>query len=599
MPGDKPRLARKPRVLFLGLSLVVAMAMVILFSLQKTMLNRQFDSLVSGYLDAHVQNRVADIATDIANTRSILGAAAGLIQGTGLSPKEDCFKKILDQLGIIDSAESISYIALEDLQTSALAGSYQRLARGETVATDILYSEYPPGYYYYICVPIWESGKITGVISARMRAEDLVRVEPDGVIYKGVRTCLVNSKGKLIFVDPNTPPTGDIFMGMREQGVPEADIAGVADILRGQQAHRFQFTRKGDTYFVSVGEIGYNDWHLVTFLRGPDVLVRSDRILKSATNTGAILVLVTIGACFVIYSMLLSDRKKLELEQRRYAMLAQFSDTILFEYNRGTDSVEFTSNALAHLRLKRESIENLSGPDHAEGLFHPDDQDKVQEIFYEPKEPGIVYYAELRIKCQNGQYLWYGCQYRTLEDAEQGVSLVVGKLVDITNQRSREQQLEEKARRDILTGTYNKAGVEMIDELLKGRPHGVLIMMDIDDFKLINDTYGHSAGDAVLAQLGRMLNEVFRKDDVVARVGGDEFVIFLPGLQDPGMVRDRVEHLLSLMRAISVGDGAMTVSASAGIAIAPQDGVAFQELYAVADRAMYVAKEKQQLAAEL
>ena len=196
------------------------------------------------------------------------------------------------------------------------------------------------------------------------------------------------------------------------------------------------------------------------------------------------------------------------------------------------------------------------------------------------------------MKCQDGRYLWFGCQYRAVEEAARGLSLVVGKLVDITDQRSREQELEENARRDILTGVYNKAGEDMIEALLKERPQGVLMMLDVDRLKKLNDTYGHSTGDLALAQLGRLLNETFRQGDIVARVGGDEFIVFLPGPRDLETVRKRSKQLLCRIRAISVGDQGRILSASAGLALAPRDGLTYQELYAAADKAMYRAKQK-------
>lgn len=592
MKGHKPQQARKPGLVFLGFIFVLGLAMIVLFSWQKTRLNREFDSLVAGNLNVHVQNRAGEIAADIANTRSILIAAARVAQTAGLSPEDARFQSVLTQFGAVDCSEAITYIPAGELETSTLARYLVRLTRGESVVTDIVRCDDPGSYYYSVCVPVRENERVMGVICARMPAKELVRVEPDGIIYKSVYTCLVNSKCKLLFVDADTPPAGNIFDNMRQLQISGESADELALILGGQKSSSTQFNRNGTTYFVSVGEIGYNDWKLVTFLRGPDVLVRSDHILRGLMSAGVALVLLTTGACLGIYALLLKGRKKLEREQRRYAMLAQFSDTMLFEYDRAADSMEFTSNARGRLCLTELCVQNVTSPDHTGQLFHPGDQDTLREIFHEPKEEGILYYAELRIKDPGGKYMWYGCQYRVQEGADKGQPMVVGKLVDITNQRSREQRLEENARRDILTGTYNKAGVDMIEDLLQSRPHGVLIMIDINGFKTINDTYGHLAGDSVLAQLGRMLNETFRKGDVVARMGGDEFIVFLPGMHDPEMVRERTEYILARIRTLSCGDGGAMVSASAGIAIAPQDGVTFEEIYSVADKAMYAAKHK-------
>ncbi len=593
LAGDKRSPGVKPGLVFLACSLLFAAAVVWILGLQKGRLKQEIDALVRSNLDANIQNRASEISAQIADTRNSLQAAANIVQIVGVPPQDARFRALLDQMDTTGSTEAVGYTAVENLATSWLAASAARLARGEVVVTDITYSLPLGGYNYYICVPVWENGEISGVLSARMRAESLVRVEPDGVTYQKVDTCLVTSDGRFAFIDTQTRPTGDIFASVQNDGLSEADMADIAKTLHGRGESSYQFTSQGSAYFVSIGEIGYNDWHLVAVLRGSDVLVKTDSMLKSVLHTSAALVLLTTGSCCVIYAMLLKDRRKLEREQRRYAMLGQFSDTVLFEYNRETDAMEFTSNAEARLCLRGAArLENISCPNQARKLFHPDDLNKVREIFFARKGEGTLYYAELRIKCQDECYLWFGCQYRALEDAARGLSLVVGKLVDITDQRSRERELEESARRDILTGAYNKAGEDMIDELLKQRPQGVLIMLDVDRLKKLNDTYGHSAGDLALAQLGRLLNETFRQGDIVARIGGDEFIVFLPGPRDLEAARERTEQLLRRIRAISVGDQGRILSASAGLALAPQDGHTYRELYMAADKAMYRAKKE-------
>lgn len=597
MAGDRPRPGIRPGLVFLASCLLFVVAVVWLLGLQKARLKREIDVLVHSNLDIHVENRAKEISAQIADTRSTLQAAASVVNIAGISPQHERFRELLQRVDAIDGAKSLVYITMEDLPASNLSPYAERLARGESIVTRVIYSDPLGGYYYYICVPVWSNGEITGVLSARMRAADLVRLEPDGVNYTDVRTCLVTSGGRLAFVDSKESQASDnILINMRKAGLSGADVAGIANALRAAGGRsNYQFLRKGSVYFVSIAEIGYNDWHLVAFLRGPDVVARWDSMLKSVLHTSTALVLLTTGACCVIYAMLLADRRMLEREQRRYAMLAQFSDTVLFEYNRETDTVEFTSNALMRLCLEGASLAGISHRDQALKLFHPDDQDKVREIFFDRKIEGILYYTELRIKSQSGHFLWYGCQYRVLEDAHKGLSLVVGKLVDITDQRSREQKLEENARRDVLTGTYNKAGEDMIDELLVEHPQGVLMMLDVDKLKEINDTYGHNTGDYALAKLGALLNETFRKEDIVARVGGDEFVAFLPGPLDYMAVKERIDEMLSSIRAISIGEHGNILSASAGLAFAPKDGTTYQELYIAADKAMYIEKQKRRL----
>jgi diguanylate cyclase (GGDEF)-like protein len=149
---------------------------------------------------------------------------------------------------------------------------------------------------------------------------------------------------------------------------------------------------------------------------------------------------------------------------------------------------------------------------------------------------------------------------------------------------------------DPLTGLYNRRPLEhtLEREILRAlrsfEPVGVMAI-DIDRFKRINDTQGHDTGDAVLRAAARVFAACVRKEDVVCRAGGDEFVIILPGMGEQGL-RSRAEKLREeLSRTpIRVGEDTVRVTVSIGVAAFPEDGAAHGELLRAADSALYQAK---------
>ena len=165
-------------------------------------------------------------------------------------------------------------------------------------------------------------------------------------------------------------------------------------------------------------------------------------------------------------------------------------------------------------------------------------------------------------------------------------------MVDITQQRALEEQLVRQSQIDGLTKALNKVTVEeKIAASLAAHDRGLLFMIAVDDFKQINDSNGHLVGDQVLAAIARALFDVFRCDDPVGRVGGDEFVAFARGADEADVVdakrralRDRTEFITK--------DLGVSVSLSIGVARYPHDGKTYQELFDAADRAMY--REKQE-----
>lgn len=118
------------------------------------------------------------------------------------------------------------------------------------------------------------------------------------------------------------------------------------------------------------------------------------------------------------------------------------------------------------------------------------------------------------------------------------------------------------------------------------------MMLDLDDFKAVNDTYGHLAGDRLLIQFGAILQQLSREEDIVCRFGGDEFAVFLKDLNDAAVVQRKAElYIKTLWETLLEPQGYMTASVSIGIAMAPQQGNSFVELYQKADKALYYVKQ--------
>ena len=165
-----------------------------------------------------------------------------------------------------------------------------------------------------------------------------------------------------------------------------------------------------------------------------------------------------------------------------------------------------------------------------------------------------------------------------------GVALGKGRLVD---------RLEHEAAHDALTGLPNRAALRLrLDELLTaGRPGVAVLLMDLDDFKKVNDTLGHHHGDAVLQHVGQALREAVPEGVTVARLGGDEFAVLVPqvtGVRDAVDLGDRLRA--ALRTPAMVGGIRLEVSASLGVAVAPEHGDDVSGLLRHADMAMYQAK---------
>ena len=160
----------------------------------------------------------------------------------------------------------------------------------------------------------------------------------------------------------------------------------------------------------------------------------------------------------------------------------------------------------------------------------------------------------------------------------------------------KQRELLASARTDDLTGACNKKHTEAeIEEWLEEAPLDMLqafMMLDIDQFKQVNDQYGHVVGDEALRRVGRLLQEEFRDLDIIGRIGGDEFVVMMKNVRDMDIVRKRARCLCEEAEQIRIPDAKKCrITVSIGIACAPENGKSYKELYKRADKALYQTKE--------
>ncbi|MCX7774385.1 MAG: diguanylate cyclase [Clostridia bacterium] len=160
------------------------------------------------------------------------------------------------------------------------------------------------------------------------------------------------------------------------------------------------------------------------------------------------------------------------------------------------------------------------------------------------------------------------------------------------NIQKEHQNLKDQADKDPLTGclTYRDFEAKITTTLEKYQQRGAMLFFDVDNLKLVNDRYGHHAGDKLIIEFAAALNKVFKDKGLMFRKGGDEFVIFLPGMERKE-VTILLEEMFSLLaKPRIIGKSLMPLSCSIGVALAPQDSSSVKELEGMADKAMYQAK---------
>jgi diguanylate cyclase (GGDEF)-like protein/PAS domain S-box-containing protein len=236
-------------------------------------------------------------------------------------------------------------------------------------------------------------------------------------------------------------------------------------------------------------------------------------------------------------------------------------------------------------------------------LVHPDDKEMVMgavQRYFDGKSQELM--IEYRIACKDGSWKWIlsrGMAFK--RDANGKVARLIGTNCDISMRKQADMQIEYLAFYDQLTALPNRRLlfdrlVQMLATSIRDMEYGALIFIDLDDFKTLNDTWGHSMGDAMLVQVARRLAVNLRANDTVARLGGDEFVVTIKGLgtERANAAAEAAAVCEKLLSTISepcmLGENEYRGSASIGVTLFGPEQIAPDILMGQADSAMYLAK---------
>jgi diguanylate cyclase (GGDEF)-like protein/PAS domain S-box-containing protein len=217
----------------------------------------------------------------------------------------------------------------------------------------------------------------------------------------------------------------------------------------------------------------------------------------------------------------------------------------------------------------------------------------VAGLITESFESGQPRDVDLEIEVRGRGKTWVELSVNPL-----GPNLLQGLVNDITERKRAESAAHELAVRDPVTGLLNRRGLDNALATLLGSPKSesrqlALLLVDLDHFKSVNDTFGHAAGDLVLREVANVLSQTIRRTDIVGRTGGDEFVVLLPGIESPQKAEEIASNIIvGLSRPISLGDEQMAhIGASIGISVTGSEREPAAALLRRADIAMYAAKQ--------
>lgn len=303
-------------------------------------------------------------------------------------------------------------------------------------------------------------------------------------------------------------------------------------------------------------------------------------------------------------SLLKQQEEKLRLSKESLRIASSLANGCMFEYDLkqhsysllenvsrifGDSSISSLENWTEMVLMSDDSVEE----EKLMSFYHTKDREKVIKAHQRLREEGQTEFEARSLV--GDQYFWRRIHLVLLYDDEHEPDRVIGHIVDIDAEHSKMEELRVEAQHDALTGLYNRAtfqhGVEKVLAKSEDRTHA-FFLLDLDNFKGINDSKGHAFGDAVLIDTAKRLGDQFRSYDLVGRIGGDEFVVLMNDVRTVEAAERKARDICTLYRDTAIGEGNYKISCSIGIAIyRPGSGKGYELLYQQADEMLYQAKE--------
>ena len=382
--------------------------------------------------------------------------------------------------------------------------------------------------------------------------------------------------------------------GLKGDGIPiSAQIVALADVydaLTSPRVYKPAFPHEKAVEMILKGECGAFNPLLLEILTEVAPQLPEELEDRSGERT-AQMEMRSVAQEMHHYEELSASERTLQLlehERMKYSFFAAMSQEIQFEYTADPSMVTLNAWGANRLGLK-ETVMEPHGSDKVRDILSDGDMEGLTHALRNttPAQPVIRYECKITL---NGEERWCRIIARATWNAEEPPQYTgaIGKAVDIHDSQMKLAALERMATHDPLTGLLNHVSAKKrIEERVEGRPDGqfALAIFDLDYFKNANNTFGHIFGDEVLKFLADKLRESIRGADIAARVGGDEFLLFLEYRGELDPIISRIYHTIS--------DSAyeqFPISLSMGIARTEVVGTDYETMFHAADQALYRVK---------
>lgn len=594
---------KKKKVIIIILTTILCcIGIMVIFQRYQSWTNQAFDKLISENLKAYSDSQNTEVVSKVEDVRTTLKTIAQMIQQveeSGADTKD--YEKYLDAVSQNEDiqAQGIVYFRFDEINIEQMSEAdlklIEVLKKGEPVISDIYPSadEEDGDMYYGIAEPVVVNGQSIGFVRGMITSKTLLHSSQQGFLSDSMESYLIHEDGRNAFLDylPNEEQPNMLDI-LSEASNSQNEISRVRENIKEKKQEVIKIEAKdGEQHYVSYSFLPYKDWVILNVCSSRE----ADKYAVTLENNGKRFMVLLVGFTGVVIlfvgGVFYYGSRERRFERRRTDLLVNFSDTLLCEYDWKRDILRCTSNTSKLLEIEQTKLEHFEDYIIETGLVNSHDFHVLKKIRKECTDEEKVHKYELRLKSREKNYIW--CRLNVIRMNTGKESRLVIKITDISGEKEKEKDLMKKARQDTMTDLLNReAFEEQVQECLDHNQGGYLFLLDLDDFKNINDIYGHAAGDESIRKVGSILRNSFRINDIVGRYGGDEFYAFALGNLPEEIISKRAAGLTESVSRIRLQNAEeLHITCSIGI-VKCQEGSLFADCLKKADKVMYEAKRQ-------
>lgn len=520
------------------------------------------------------------------------------------------FRKIIskeefDGLGFVSTDGIVlSTNGIDEIQFSISDRSYwQTLLQKQHVITEVYFSTITHKRIFFVAVPVLDENKnFKGAIHASILVSDFQNYIGKKLGLSNYNVFLIDKQGEYVTKcnRKNAQSYENFFDFFTDHG-RKLNIEELKANIQIEKTFTKDVYIDKEDYIACFTPLEQNNWYTVVTISQNDIHKQVSKLVDYNLYILIAKLLIAFGFLSVLITYI---TRKEEIKQRNQEIQVQEK---LFSDIDGIVQADLEKNKIIYIsnNFKVRKLDKISYSDLIEEYI----KNRVDEKYHKKlldatqinnlltlQSQGINRISLEYLILNKNEKIWNQCEIHIDTDAKTGHACVYYIIKNIDDKKRREQALKVRAETDELTGLYNRStGTSLINQFLALNNYteetSAFLILDLDNFKEVNDTLLHKTGDKALQDVAKIISSTFRKNDIVFRLGGDEFIIFMKNIKG-SIVEEKSKSLVNqLQLTYSNNSKEVSISASIGISLFPKDGSTFSKLYTKADSALYKAKK--------